>query len=328
MKKNFLLILLVAFSQTTFSQKSEWSISGDVFNATSKKPLPFASIFISNFSKGTFTDSLGHFVLKGLEAENYNLIVSFVGFETQVYPTIINGKNSLVSIAMADTATKLEDIVINLKNDNRKEEIKLFRKAFLGTDKNAKQTDIINENNIRLHTDRSGKVLSGHSNEIFVIANNALGYNIKYLLKEFTYNKKTEDLHYLGYALFEEMKSNSADLIKQWKENRAKIYESSLLRFYRSLGKRSLLKQGYILGELTIPQMEAYRAAGVAAKPYVPPNGFAITVGDQQYIDTLFYPEIPYYKLISALPGGKYMLNFTGMISVDATNAAGKVAKY
>ena len=325
MKKNFLLIL-VLISQMTFAQKSGWSISGYVFNAATRKPLPFASVFISNSSKGTYTDSLGHFLLKGLEAGNYNLVVSFVGFETQVYPANISGKNSVVSILMSDTATKLEDIVINLKNDNRKEEIKLFRKVFLGTDKNAKQAEIINEDKIRLHTDKSGKVLKAYSNEIFVIANNALGYNIKYLLKEFSYNKKTGDLHFLGYPLFEEMKSTSTDQLKQWKENRAKIYESSLLRFYRSLGKRSLLKQGYILGDLTIPQMETSRAAGVAAKPYIPPNGFSITVGDQQYIDTLFYPEIPYYKLISALPGGKYMLNFTGMISVDATNAAEKIA--
>lgn len=326
MKKNFLLILLVTFFQATFAQKSEWSISGDVFNATSKKPLAFASVFISNSSKGTFTDSLGHFFLKGLEAGNYNLVISYVGFESQIYPTGISGKNSKVSIAMADTATKLEDVVINLKNNNRKEEIKLFRKTFLGTDKNAKKTDILNEDKIRLHTDKSGKVLSAHSDEIFIIVNNALGYNIKYLLKEFSYNKKTGDLHYIGYPLFVEMKNTSPEQLNQWKENRAKIYESSLLRFYRTLGKRSLLKQGYVLGDLTIPQMQASRAAGVAAKPDIPPNGFSIRVGDQQYIDTLFYPEIPYYKLISALPGGKYLLNFTGMLSVDVTNAQGKVA--
>jgi hypothetical protein len=175
-----------------------------------------------------------------------------------------------------------------------------------------------------MHVDESGKILSAHSNEMLMIANNALGYNIKYLLKEFSYDKKTGDLHYVGYPLFEEMKSSSASQEKEWKENREKVYRFSLLRFYRTLGKRSLIQQGYILGNLITPQMDNPQARGVASKPIIPPNGFLITVNNLQYVDTLFYPEIPYYKIMTALPGHKYLLNFSGIMSVDATNSLGK----
>lgn len=323
MKKNILFIFLLTF-QFGFGQSNEWSISGSVTNAATKSPLQGASVFISNSSKGTSTDSLGNFSLKGLENGNYNLVISFVGFETQVYPVALNGKDAHVSIDLKDLAKQLEDVVIHLKSGNRNDQLKVFRKAFLGTDKNAKQTEILNEDKLRMHVDESGKILSAHSNEMLMIANNALGYNIKYLLKEFSYDKKTGDLHYIGYPLFEEMKSSSASQEKEWKENREKVYRFSLLRFYRTLGKRSLIQQGYILGNLITPQMDNPQARGVASKPIIPPNGFLITVNNLQYVDTLFYPEIPYYKIMTALPGHKYLLNFSGIMSVDATNSLGK----
>ena len=323
MKKNILFIFLLTF-QFGFGQSNEWSISGSVTNAATKSPLQGASVFISNSSKGTSTDSLGNFSLKGLENGNYNLVISFVGFETQVYPVALNGKDAHVSIDLKDLAKQLEDVVIHLKSGNRNDQLKVFRKAFLGTDKNAKQTEILNEDKLRMHVDESGKILSAHSNEMLMIANNALGYNIKYLLKEFSYDKKTGDLHYVGYPLFEEMKSSSASQEKEWKENREKVYRFSLLRFYRTLGKRSLIQQGYILGNLITPQMDNPQARGVASKPIIPPNGFLITVNNLRYVDTLFYPEIPYYKIMTALPGHKYLLNFSGIMSVDATNSLGK----
>jgi len=321
MKKNFfLLIILLNFFQIGFSQNT-WNISGTVLNDATKTPLQGASVFISNSSNGTFTDSVGIFSLKGLPAGNYNLVVSFIGYETQVYPVELNGKNAEVSIGLKDMAKQLDNVVINLKNGNRNDQLKIFRKAFLGTDKNARETEILNEEKLNLHSDESGKIVTARSTEMLIIANHALGYNIKYLLKEFSYNKKTGDLHYIGYPLFEQMKSTSASEEKEWKENREKIYRSSLLRFYRTLGKRSLVQQGYILGNLTTPQMDNPQARGVAGKPIIPSNGFLITVNNLQYVDTLFYPEIPYYKIMTALPGHKYLLNFSGMISVDATNS-------
>jgi hypothetical protein len=119
------------------------------------------------------------------------------------------------------------------------------------------------------------------------------------------------------------MHSSSASQKKEWQEAREKQYQSSLLRFYRTLGKRKLLQQGYIVGDLTAPEEEKNSTGGgVAKKINVPQNGFLITLANHQYIDTLLYPEIPYYRLITALPGHKYRLNFSGMLSVDATNSS------
>ena len=325
MKKSTVWVLLfLALFKISYSQSQSWKITGKVQNEAGN-PLSPASVFISNSTKGALTDSIGKFTINGLSNGNYNLIVSFVGYETQIYPVAVNGKNDSVLFVMKENAKELQDVVVSLKNGNRNDQLKTFRKAFLGTDKNAKQAQILNEDLLKMHTDPEGK-LTAHSSDMLTIVNKALGYQIKYLLKEFSYDKKSGDLHYLGYPLFEEMKPSSKSQLKDWQENREKIYQTSLLRFYRTLGKRELIQKGYIVGDLMAPEEEKLAiGGGVTKKINVPSNGFLITLGNQQYVDTLLWPEIPYYRLITALPGHKYRLNFSGMLSVDATKATGGV---
>ncbi len=328
MKKIIAVLLLlnfsVLFTNVCKAQTSRWKIFGKIKNEKGNYLSP-ASIYISNSTKGSTTDSSGNFSIKGLPNGNYNLIVSFIGYQTQIYPIAIDNKNDSVLFLMKENEKELEDVVINLKNGNRDDQLKTFRKAFIGTDKNAKETQILNDSILKLHTTSEGKI-TAHTNDLLQITNTALGYKIKYLLKEFSYDKKGGGLHYLGFPLFEEMQPSSKSQKKEWDENREKIYQSSLLRFYRTLSRRDLIQQGYIIGQLFLPEgNDAFQGGGLSKKINVPSNGFLLTVAGQQYIDTLLWPEIPYYRLITALPGHKYRLNFSGMISVDATNAKNSV---
>lgn len=315
------IFFFVIFFNAASAQESQWKIAGKVKNEEGSALSP-ASVFVSNSTKGATTDTSGAFTINGLSNGNYNVIVSFVGYETQIYPLSINGKNDSVLFVMRQNAKELQDVVINLKNGDRAQQLKVFRKAFIGADKNAKHTEILNEDVLKLHTDPQGKI-TAHTNELLQINNKALGYEIKYLLKEFSYDKKTGDLHYLGYPLFEEMHASSASQKKDWQQAREKEYQTSLLRFFRTLGKRKLIQEGYIVGDLTAPEEEKNSTGGgLSKKINVPQNGFLLTLGNRQYIDTLLYPEIPYYRLMTALPGHKYRLNFSGMLSVDATNTS------
>src|SRR6185437_10376847 len=328
MKKiiTFLMLLnfLAFFTNVCKAQTSLWKIFGKIKNEKGNS-LSSASVFVSNSTKGSTTDSSGNFSITGLSNGNYNLIVSFIGYQTQIYPIAIDNKNDSVLFVMKENEKELEDVVINLKNGNRNDQLKTFKKAFIGTDKNAKETQILNDSILKLHTTSEGKI-TAHTNDLLQITNNALGYKIKYLLKEFSYDKKSGSLHYLGYPLFEEMQASSKSQKKDWDENREKIYQSSLLRFFRTLSKRDLIQEGYIIGQLLLPEgNNVSQGGGLSKKINVPANGFLLTVDGRQYIDTLLWPEIPYYRLITALPGHKYWLNFSGMISVDATNAKNSI---
>ncbi len=77
---------------------------------------------------------------------------------------------------------------------------------------------------------------------------------------------------------------------------------------------------------LIAPEEERMNVGGgITKKINVPSNGFLLTLGNKQYVDTLLWPEIPYYRMITALPGHKYRLNFSGMLSVDATECGNGV---
>ncbi len=57
--------------------------------------------------KGDLTDSSGRFEISGLSNGNYNVIVSFVGYETQIYPISVNEKNDNVLFVMKENAKEL-----------------------------------------------------------------------------------------------------------------------------------------------------------------------------------------------------------------------------
>src|SRR5205809_280605 len=63
-----------------------WSqvLRGKVIDKTTEKPLENASIFISNSSIGTTTSSTGEFTISKFPSDQFDLVISYVGFETKV----------------------------------------------------------------------------------------------------------------------------------------------------------------------------------------------------------------------------------------------------
>ncbi|RYG00279.1 MAG: carboxypeptidase-like regulatory domain-containing protein, partial [Chitinophagaceae bacterium] len=61
-------------------------ITGIVLTGEKEAPVPNASVFITNSSRGTVTSATGHFELKDIPDGKYELVISSVGFATQVFP--------------------------------------------------------------------------------------------------------------------------------------------------------------------------------------------------------------------------------------------------
>lgn len=82
--KTFALILALLISFSFSFAQTTGSLSGHVYTDEKKEsPLPGAQVYVETQSGkiGTVTDANGHFIIKPLNAGNYNLIVAFVGFE-------------------------------------------------------------------------------------------------------------------------------------------------------------------------------------------------------------------------------------------------------
>lgn len=90
MHRNLLLyFLLFAFSSLSAQPVK---LYGKIFNSK-KEPLAFASIQIKEFKQGTVTRDDGTYELE-LDEGKYDLVVSMIGYKTQVLTVIIGKTNT------------------------------------------------------------------------------------------------------------------------------------------------------------------------------------------------------------------------------------------
>lgn len=112
MKRISLLLLLFI---TVYSQaQNTGSVVGKLTDKEyNNEPLAFANVLIKGTTIGTTTDFDGLYALENLEAGNYTLIYSFVGYETQeIAATVQAGKVTEINVPMGASAASLDEVVI------------------------------------------------------------------------------------------------------------------------------------------------------------------------------------------------------------------------
>ncbi|HET6767544.1 MAG TPA: carboxypeptidase-like regulatory domain-containing protein, partial [Chitinophagaceae bacterium] len=80
MKKTLLPLLLVIFSNLSFSQ-SNGSVSGKVTDKQTNEALPGATVSVKGTAKSAVTNNEGNFIIKKLNSGNIILEISYVGYE-------------------------------------------------------------------------------------------------------------------------------------------------------------------------------------------------------------------------------------------------------
>jgi hypothetical protein len=76
--KNKLFLILFLLSIQSFGQST---VKGKIFDAKTNEAMPFASVYISNSTKGTQSDENGNYQLNNIPLGNVQLVVSFVGYD-------------------------------------------------------------------------------------------------------------------------------------------------------------------------------------------------------------------------------------------------------
>jgi iron complex outermembrane receptor protein len=107
MKRIFLTLLLQCLVYWGFAQ---FTLKGTVKSEDGEK-LTGANLTISNRFGGTTTDMNGAFEFKNLKKGNYQLTVSFIGYEKQTRDVILNGDQTLDVILKEETILKDEVLV-------------------------------------------------------------------------------------------------------------------------------------------------------------------------------------------------------------------------
>jgi hypothetical protein len=240
--KAFVLILFVC---NAFSVPAQSIIQGHVIDGETNSPLPGASVFIANSTYGVVSGSEGEFVIKGLPITHYKLVVSFIGYATQVLD-IIPDAGVTYKIILKASAKRLNEVVVHARKRSRSEwlaNFRIFKERFIGLSENARFCTFENPNVLDF-TNNKG-ILEAFADSTLVIANAGLGYRIRIILDKYRFNFINFQVHYEGQMVYEPLIPGNGEEKVRWAQNRLKAYRGSEMHFLRSLYAKDLSNNGF-----------------------------------------------------------------------------------
>ncbi|RYY60674.1 MAG: carboxypeptidase-like regulatory domain-containing protein, partial [Chitinophagaceae bacterium] len=227
----FLLILLPC----TLLQ-AQRNLSGTVIDVASGQPLAGASVFISNTSKGSVTDRNGFFALSGLPPGQQELVVSSIGYETNVFSFSAEKLPMKVKVEMQVKVKELENVMVERSvMEGWDKWGKLFTENFIGQTPNATKCRIKNHQSIRFRYFKKSNRLIAWSDEPLVVENKALGYTLRYQLENFEVQFKEHTTEFAGYPFFEDHHKDGKKRKNRWRTARDKAFAGSMMEFMRSV---------------------------------------------------------------------------------------------
>jgi hypothetical protein len=210
--------------------------------------LTSVTIFISGSERMTMTNERGEFVFKNLDPGAFQLSATMVGFTPDVRGLIIQTNSVNVNVVLKTKSIQLDEVKIPPGN-TLEDYYQLFVAQFLGISENGRRSEILNRNVLTLNYDKKKGLLTASANDVLVIQNNMLGYKVRYLLREFSYNAVTNTAIYDGDSNFEEL-DGTEKMKKAWAKHRLETYKGSFLHYLRSVYLNTVTKEGFVTNQL------------------------------------------------------------------------------
>jgi hypothetical protein len=117
--KSFLFSILLLFISLA-SHAQAFTVFGKVTNSK-MEPLAFVSIQLKEQGIGTTSKEDGSFAIN-FEVGQYNLVVSMIGYKTQIINVVVN-KDYPLNIIMEEEQKNMDEVVVKVKIKDRAEEI-------------------------------------------------------------------------------------------------------------------------------------------------------------------------------------------------------------
>lgn len=235
------------------------TLSGTVRDAESGEPLPGANVFIAGSLLGTSTGRDGSYELLGVPAGALRLYVSMIGYEPDFRDMLLRTEAvRRFDFSLAPRVYELEGIAVEAKEDKGwQRRLERFKNLFIGQTPNAGMTEITNP--LILDFEGSGGELRAMAPEPLEIENLALGYRVKYFLKDFS--ATPQRTRYDGEPLFEEMQPSNPEQATEWQTNRKEAFIGSFRHFLLALIAGRTEEQGFktyartVMGDLSVAEM-------------------------------------------------------------------------
>lgn len=307
-------IFFLFFYSTICSQQ----IRGKVIDSASQKPLVKASVFINSTSIGATTNENGEFSIDKFPSDNFDLVVSFVGYETSV-TNLSLPENNFLTISLKPKNDLLGNVVVRSYEKNGWERWGfLFTNSFIGTTALSDDCKIKNPKDIRFSYYENDRILRAYSIKPLTIINKSLGYKIEYDLEEFYYDLNSGMLLYLGYPLFAEL-DGSKFKQRRWQKRRQQTYEGSLLQFMRAIHQNKIEQAGFQIRRLVrkpnkekerVKLIWKYYSSVNIPLPQDTTNYYKKILDQNDFIDILFAQPLTYNSIAKPVDSNNVAVNF------------------
>lgn len=131
MKNSIFIIILIFLSLPVLSQKE---LSGIISDEETNDPLPGATIYIPELSKGTVADISGHYYIDNLPSGTLTIEFSYMGYHTIVKKIHLSESNTILNVSIHPTSIQTEEVVISSSSYTTQHENAVKIEA-IGTDK-------------------------------------------------------------------------------------------------------------------------------------------------------------------------------------------------
>ena len=196
--RSFLLLAIFsAYTSALFAQNS-YTISGSVFDESTNESIIGAQVFLNGTTIGTTTRENGDFELSGIPEGIYELVVSFLGYESQSVTFNTQNIEEDYNFVLTPTTYEMDEIVVKPDPKLWEEDFKVFKKNFLGTGPFSEDTKILNPEVLNFYYDDVARIFTAKAYDRLIIENKALGYKIYYLLAYFEVNYAAGSNSYAG----------------------------------------------------------------------------------------------------------------------------------
>jgi TonB-dependent SusC/RagA subfamily outer membrane receptor len=228
------------------SASAQGIIHGRIIEAKSFKPLPFATVYLNQTTIGTVTNDQGDFIMKDIRAGDYDIVVTYLGYQTYQSRVSVNDSIPLsLSIKMVVATTNLKEVTVTSKKDSQwNTHYKKFEKEFLGISPYAKECRIVNPWALEFTEDAKG-LLTATASLPIVIENLGLGYIITCQLKEFTVGPKVYKIS--GTYRFKDAATGDTTLSSLWSSRRHEVYLGSQRHLMKAIVQNRVVEEGFDL---------------------------------------------------------------------------------
>ncbi len=224
---------------------ADWnnSISGQIIDSTTEKPVAYVNIFLANTTLGTTSDSSGFYIIKNIPPGNYSLVVSHISYNTDVRSVQVLNAHKTLNFQLYPAVLHMPAVHIQGTRDKDwRQQFEIFKKEFLGYSENAESCEFLNPEVLNI-VKQSPTAYRAQTIRPLELVHHNFGYRITLFVNSFISSEN--QITYAVLPAFEELSPKNQSELQAWQQHRRQAYYGSYRHFFKSLFARQFAAAGF-----------------------------------------------------------------------------------